>query len=429
MRKLVTFCLAGLIVTVLGLGSTTAVWGARKLILWSVHTAFTHYNKYFETEGEKFAKLHPEIKGVDVVVIPYAGYISKYLTAFMGKKEAPDIFEAMTHQWAGLFQFADPMPEDFAKTIEEEQVPYVAAQGVVGGERYGVPTEGCNFMMQYINIEMFEEAGLDPNNLPKNFDELLECAKKLTKSDAAGEITRSGFAIRYAGHPIGITDKFTPFLHGMGASLVAPDFSTATGYTNSPEAVNALTWYTNLVGKWKVSSTKLGLPSEAFAQKLAAIIFREGWYAGYLRDNAPDVYSKIKVSPCPQNENSLGPTVYPLFPWVNMVYRYSPYKDLAWEFLRYMWTAEHDLKQHKVQDMFPVWKKNLDTEYGRTRPYYGALVQTLKDTPYAPHYYHPTQNKIAFTYGDAVLDALFGRASAEVALEMATAEINLLLEK
>jgi len=416
--------LIGTFLLSVGMANTAA---RKELIFWTTHVQFPHYSGYIEMKGKEFVRLHPEISGVKVVVVPYEGYLSKFLTAFMGRKNAPDMFEAMTHQWAGLFDFADPVPEDFLKKVEEKIVPYVREQGMgVDGIRYGIPTEGDNFIMLYINTDMFTESGLDPDKPLTNFSELLNYARKLTKYDKSGKITREGIAIRYSGHPIGITDKYTPFLHGMGGRLVAPDWSTADGYVDSPESLKTLTYYTDLVRKWKVASLEVGTPATAFAQGLAAMIPREGWYAGYLRDNAPDIH--YKVYPFPLDENALGPTVYPMFPWVNMVYKYSPNKDLAWKFFEYWWTVEDDLEAHRVQDMLGVWKENLNTEWAKTRPFYKALMTMLENQPYAPAYYHPKANKLAFEYGASVLNALFGQMPPEAAIEEARVNVNALLK-
>lgn len=427
MKKLIICCLTMVLGMLMCLGPIGIARGGEKIILWSLHKGRAQWDAYVEEQGDKFAQLHPEVKGVDVINAPYGTYQSKYITAFLGKKDAPDIFCGTAHQWAGLFDFADPMPEDFAQKVDQEVSDECRLMGVYAGKRYGIPREGANFMMMYINVDMFEQAGLDPNAPPQNFDELLEYAKELAVYGADGEITRSGLCIRYGGNPLGVTDKFLPYFYGMGGRIAAPDFSTATGYLNSPESLDALTYYVDLVLKWKVSSTKLGFGSQAFAKKLGAMMFREGHYPGYLRDNAPDI--RYKVYPVPENENSLGPNVHTLPAWAYHVYRYSPRKDLAWEFLKFMWTPERVLGLAASQEMLPTMEELLDTEYVRSRPYYEAMVETLARKPYAPHYYHPTMMNMVFDVGGSILDALFGNASPEAALEMATTRLNLVLEK
>ena len=212
----------------------------------------------------------------------------------MAKSSAPDIFMGMTHQWCGQYDFCDKMPADLAKTYDENLPKYMVEVGKWKGVRYGIPIEHGNFQQMYINVDMFKKAGLNPDDPPKTFDEWLADMKKLTIADPkGGEPTQVGFAIRSKGAPVGITDKFLPFAHAWGARMLSPDLDKATGYANSPQMVAALTFFGDLVNKDKVASLAFGNPEDAFGQKRAAVIFRESWFFGWLKKNAPDVNFKV----------------------------------------------------------------------------------------------------------------------------------------
>src|SRR4029453_19133944 len=161
------------------------------------------------------------------------------------------------------------------------------------GARYGIPIEHGNFQQMYINAEQFKKAGLDPDKPPKTLEEWLAAMKKLTVLDAKGEITQAGFALRHKGHPVGITDKFLPFAHAFGARTLSPNLDKATGFANSPEMVAALTFYADLVQRHKVESLSVPTPEDTFGQKRAATIFRESWFFGWVKKNAPDVSFKV----------------------------------------------------------------------------------------------------------------------------------------
>ncbi len=47
-------------------------------------------------------------------------------------------------------------------------------------------------IVMYYNKEAFREAGLDPNRPPATWAEMAEAGKRLTKKDAAGNVTRWG---------------------------------------------------------------------------------------------------------------------------------------------------------------------------------------------------------------------------------------------
>jgi multiple sugar transport system permease protein len=326
------------------------------------------------------------------VTIPYQGYEAKYLAAFMSKGSAPDIFMGMTHQWCGQYDFCDRMPADLEKLYDQNLPKYMADIGKWNGARYGIPIEHGNFQQMYINADMFRKAGLNPDDPPKTFTgDWLAAMKKLTISDPkGGDPTQVGFAIRSKGAPVGITDKFLPFAHAWGAPHAEPNLDKATGYANSPEMVAALTFFGDLVNKDKVASLSFGNPEDAFGQKRAAVIFRESWFFGWLKKNAPDVNFKVYALPC----EKVCPGAGALFPWTDLVYKNSPNKQVAWEFMRFISNAKDDMEHHQLQGILPVWTANLETDYVKSRPDYKSTKDMLaQQVP--PTYFHPKSNELA----------------------------------
>src|SRR5437870_7034220 len=271
------------------------------------------------------------------------------------------------------------------------------------GARYGIPIEHGNFQQMYINVDLWKKAGLDPDKPVKALDDWLAAMKKLTVLDAKGETTQAGFALRHKGHPVGITDKFLPFAHAYGARMLSPNLEQAAGFANSAEMVAALQFYTDLVQKHKVASLAFPTPEDAFGQKRAATIFRESWYFGWVKKNAPDVTFKVVALPCGKACLGAGN----LFPWTNLVYKNSPNEQAAWEFLRFISTAKDDLDQHQAQGILPVWTANLESAYVKARPDYQSTQDMLKQ-PVPPEYYHPKSNELATAFGEAVVAALYG---------------------
>jgi multiple sugar transport system substrate-binding protein len=279
--------------------------------------------------------------------------------------------------------------------------------------------------MMYINVDMFKKAGLNPDNPPKTFDEWLAAMKKLTIADPkGGEPTQVGFAIRHKGHPVGIADKFVyPFAHAFGARMLSPELDKATGYVNSPEMVAALTFFGDLVLKDKVASLALGNPEDAFGQKRAAVIFRESWFSGWVNKNAPDVNLKVFALPC----GKACPGAGALFPWTNLVYKNSPNKQMAWEFLKFISTAKDDLDQHQAEGILPTWTANQDAPYAKARPDYLAAKDMLT-RPVPPIYYHPKSNELATAFGEAVVGVLYGKGQPKPLLDEAAAKMDRILK-
>ena len=290
-------------------GSRERAWAQQKIVYWTHWEQNPEFNKWYATKGKEFsAKTGYE---VEVVTIPFQGYEAKYMAALMGKSGAPDFFNGMAQQWCGQYDFCDRMPADLEKLWDENIPQYMVPIGKWKGARYGIPIENGNFGQMYINVDMFKKADLNPDQPPKNFDELLAAFKKLTILNSKGEPIQLGFAIRHKGVPLGVADKFLSFAHAWGARMLSSSGDKATGYANSPEMVAALQYFGDLVLKYKVASIALGSPEDAFAQKQAAVLFRESWYFGWLKKTAPDVNFKVYALPC----QKVCPGAGNLFPW------------------------------------------------------------------------------------------------------------------
>jgi multiple sugar transport system substrate-binding protein len=330
----------------------------------------------------------------------------------------------MTHHWCGQYDFCDKMPADLAKTIDENLPKYMGEVGKWKSVRYGIPIEHGNFQQMYINVDMFKKAGLNPDDPPKTFDKWLADMKKLTIADPkGGEPTQVGFAIRSKGHPVGITDKFLPFAHAWGARMLSPELDKATGYANSPQMVAALTFFGDLVNKDKVASLAFGNPEDAFGQKRAAVIFRESWFFGWLKKNAPDVNFKVYALPC----EKACPGAGALFPWTDLVYKNSPNKQVAWEFMKFISNPKDDMEHHQLQGILPVWTANLDSPYVKARPDYQSTKDMLAQTV-PPTYFHPKSNELATAFGEAVVGVLFGKGQPKPLLDEAAAKMDRILK-
>jgi multiple sugar transport system substrate-binding protein len=329
------------------------------------------------------------------------------------------MFVGKVAYFAGGLQVADPAPPDLQEAWGEEIVDNIAPFFQWDGEFYGWPVESDLGVMLYYNTDMFEEVGLDPANPPQTMDELLEAAQKISD---AGYV---GFGVRYSGNPRGIADKWLPFLHAWCGRLYSEDGKTAEGYLNSPEAIESLQFYGDLVNEYGVSSLTVGKPMDAFALGQVGMFFREAWTVGVLRDSAPDL--NYAVAPVPSE--ACNPGISLLFSQSIMVNKYSPNKDLAWEWMRYMTTnPEFDMDLAELNGTLPVHKSNLETDYFTARPDYEAELEIIENPP-SPYYDAPFINEVSFRVGQAVEEILFDQKTAEEALNDAAPDVDELLAK
>ncbi|MDF0726325.1 extracellular solute-binding protein [Cytobacillus sp. S13-E01] len=130
----------------------------------------------YEQYNEKVATLVPAGRGPDIINL-YYGWVPKYVDS-------------------GYLQ---PLPKDaFSdETIENEFFPLVESVKL-DGEYWAIPTAVRTLALFY-NKDLFEKAGLDPNAPPKDWDELVDYATKLTERDANGKLITAGMAFELGG--------------------------------------------------------------------------------------------------------------------------------------------------------------------------------------------------------------------------------------
>jgi len=132
---------------------------------------------------------------IQVDILSISGIDDKTLMAVSGKMP-PDV--------AGLYganvtQYADDKAviplDDLCRESGIKEDQYVPAFWDIcktRGHMYALPSCPASVAIHW-NTEMFKQAGLDPTKPPKTWGEVFEMAKKITKKDANGHMTISGF--------------------------------------------------------------------------------------------------------------------------------------------------------------------------------------------------------------------------------------------
>ena len=155
---------------------------------------------------------------------------TKLSTAF-ASGAGPDIFlispgDFLRYYNGGVLKDLSPY---ITSDAQADFIDGVVANRKVAGKMYGVPQE-LEPMSFFYSKKAFEEAGLNENDIPKTWDELLEIGKKLTTAERYG--------ILFETAP-GYYQNFTwyPFMWQGGG-----EFQTADGKSafNSPATVAAL---------------------------------------------------------------------------------------------------------------------------------------------------------------------------------------------
>lgn len=234
--------LAGLLAGATLLGAQTA--GAVEIEYWQ-YVFETRVNAMDKLIAN-FEKANPDIT-VKQVTFPYADYQTRVVAATMAKK-GPDVMQ-LFYGWTDQFvkgkvlQPLDPatFPHD---KIEAEFFPIVTAMKR-GDDYFGLPTAVRSLALFY-NRKLFDEAGIaEP---PKTLDEMVAAAKKIAKTDDAGNFTVEGITLDMAGQDHHWWREV--LVRQFGGAPYSDDDKTVT--YNDAAGEKALEFYTGLQLKDKV---------------------------------------------------------------------------------------------------------------------------------------------------------------------------------
>lgn len=179
------------------------------LDLWTIDDP----GEYHYVLADEFMKQHPEIK-INVRTVQFSDMVNDLARA-IATNNAPDITyidnpEVALFASRGLLLDLTPQIEGSAVIKTEDIFPGPLSSVTYEGGIYGIP-RGANTLALYYNADMFEAAGLDPDQPPQTWDELYEAAKALT--DPSKNVY--GLAFSAVGTEEG-TFQFLPWLQMTG---------------------------------------------------------------------------------------------------------------------------------------------------------------------------------------------------------------------
>ena len=203
---------------------------------------------------KKFNDSHPGIVATPVYTGSYDETLIKTNAAIKaGKPPAAVIMSAnfLTDLVIeGQIQPFDDLIKANGKTDDQFMGQFFTAlhpNAIVDQKVYGVPFQNSTPLLYY-NKEQFKEAGLDPENPPQNWDQLIAAAKKLTKRDG-DRVTRWGIMMPsnydYGGW------IFEALTMSNGGRWFNEEYGGEV-YYDAPSTLGALTFWSDLVHKHKV---------------------------------------------------------------------------------------------------------------------------------------------------------------------------------
>ncbi|HEV8676035.1 MAG TPA: extracellular solute-binding protein [Methylomirabilota bacterium] len=352
-------------------------------------------DKNLWTEFEKTHNVKVEAVGLD-----YDTMQQKVFAAAAGRNIADILF--IDTSWLPGFlkeEMLEPVADAKAKAWLSAVSPEIKELSDYGnGRMWGYPQYGIDIYGLTWNKEHFKEAGLDPEKPPKTWAEFREYAKKLTKRDAQGNITRVGYAIRHVGHPHGIVHKHFWALYGAGVQLVDDPNRLRGGKAviNTDGGKAALKLILDMLDQDKSTSLNFPDPRAAFIKGIASMQISEtvSIKARQPKD-APELKWGMALPPVPKAGDK---PVSLLGAWLYSVPKQAKNKALAWQAIEWINSAEKDYELCKKYDASPRYKVNWDKEPFKSDPYDQALKQL-----------YPAGKKLPINLGlNGVMDAVGG---------------------
>ncbi|MCX8509524.1 MAG: sugar ABC transporter substrate-binding protein [Rhodobacteraceae bacterium] len=275
----------------------------------------------------RFEESHP---GVKIQVELYGDGFDDKLTAALGAGSAPDLM----YMWnfPAYYQSLMPLDDLIAKDAEAMNLADIP-QGLMNiskieGKTYGMPA-GFTTQVVFYNKDMFAAAGAPEPAANWTWDDLRADAAKFRNKDAK----TYGFAVDARPDPY----DFEQFYWSNGTKYISDDGKTLEGYMNSPEAVEVLTMFADMIKTEEAVALNIGddtSGSDLFKAGKIAMFQSAMWSKSGIDESGV----KYGVAALPQfgakpAHSSIGASAI-------SIAKDTKEPDLAWEFVKFFSTPE-----------------------------------------------------------------------------------------
>ncbi len=238
----------------------------------------------------------------------------------------PDVFR-IHNSWIPMFlSDVASAPSDIFNLTDYRNIFYpVAEESLVRSNQILAAPMEVDGLALYYNEEILNGIGGKP---PKNWQEFIDLATKMTVKDASG--------IKTAGAAIGSTGNVDHWSDLIAVLLLQQPGVDLTNVATAPVA-EIFRFYTGFVTDPKRKTWDINLPNstQMFAQGRLGFYFAPSWRAHELRVANPNL--KFKVASVPQLSGKS--VAYASF-WAEAVSKNSKNPKEAWKFVKYLSSAE-----------------------------------------------------------------------------------------
>lgn len=281
----------------------------------------------------EFEEENPGVK-INLTDLTWSNGHEKIVVAF-SSKTAPDVLE-LGSDWVSEFS-SEGVLMDVTEQAEKIKENYLMWEPVTyKGKIFGFPWI-LDTRVLFYNKELMKEVGLDPQNFPQTWDELLDFCKKINtlKPKAYGFGANSFERHR-------LYKKFLPFFWSNGGKILNKDWTESQ--INSSEGVQALEYYKKLT-KQGLMDTQRNL-DERFKKNQIGFLISGGWLLSDIEKNHPELNFGVSLMPNPKKDKGI-PASFAGGEYL-VINKDSKHKEEAIKFIKFFIKKENCLKLCKT---------------------------------------------------------------------------------
>lgn len=396
-----------------GEGSGDAV----KITVWDVYGP----GKGMDKAVEAFNSSHSDIAVTEEYITDQAEMMQKIQVAAASSGEnMPDVAltdminSPLINEIVELVDLSTYLETD-EKLPAEDFYENLLQYGQVDGKQISIPGY-VNNMILYYNKELFENAGLDPEQPPKTWDELVSYAQKLTTDKVIGYMPSCLIDTYYEA----TSWQYQIFVWQCGGEMWDRSQNFKPMF-NSPEGIEAMQFLHDLIYKYKVSTVTP--PENAFPTEQLAMIMEGTWMGG---DYLAALEDKLGAAPLPYNKEPATNTGGEQ--WC-IISSDQVKEDAAWEFISYMENDEEALSTIFSSGYVPARKSLAESDFvlslAETSPAIRASLDSLPSSKM--RIASPKYNAASEASAGYLQQVLYDKISVEEGVQLAAEEFESVL--
>lgn len=417
----VTAAAAALAIAVAGCsssgGSSGGESGVKNLLVWRLGDATPEQTGFMKKINRAFEARHRGLK-VTVQWVAWNDYTKKFQNAVAGGK-GPDVTEVGNTDvlgWAKQGALADITDRVNAWAPAKDIPGTLFENDELDGRRYAVPWYAGDRGFLY-RKDWFSELNI---SVPKTWADIVAAAKKLQR---AKDVT---------GLPIATQQDSTyflaPYIWGNEGELATRSGDRWKSGLSTPQAKEAIAFYTGLVTKQKVAPVAAAgwdsLKTESlFAGGKAGMVMDGSWARPVIEGKNKKLKGKIGSFAIPKKDGG-GPA--PTFAGGSdlAVWKTTKAPKLAWEYVTLLDSKKNATRFADITNFFPTFSDVLSSAKYTRDPFLAPFAQALssvpKTTPATPNWVSANQDKtvvqtmIADIVKGKPLDAAVARADGQL---------------